>query len=826
MEQMNWKKAIPVSLLTQWEINQEMQTWLEEHHKERLQQDLLYKEVVRQVTLLQAHLQKQEVRQHLEVILRILSIQFEDQRKDKDFDTGIRIIIHTNAIQDIFVSKQFKDRVTQLIFNQLTTSEEDNPTTDDLPVTEEERMDLLNKLLEDLPLSDEPIVFSLPVKPESTCWNSVLSQQEKEQLLFIAKCGRCDCHHEYPRCEECDTIRMRAGRCQSCNYNKEEEDLYSSTCGNCFQIHELPNCVECQHYRLKPGRCTNCGTIGPEDINWKDSCLEEKDYEDIMKPIMEQRDEVQQKNSKLYKFYYVCPLCRSFYHTAKACVFRKHALYFMEAKEQIQQLTTRITNSQQAGGLLFPTTTFIHSKPKDEDSDTDEEEDLTINAIRRLVRPTTPTTKEDTEVQTEETSNNSRDTDQKEEEDCIPEPPCELNRIKFENSICKVLPDTTDFPEDIFNVEGCVWCGSQGHEVLDCLGYTSWLHRFYQLDKARGITIEEWVRREKIIKTKAKSHYNPNKPWELYIGKEDGEYLTDKGVKILVKDEKIVNLIPRHLQTTTTVYADFPTPDEVHEMFRLSPITKPIARTTVMDELCNQAISFKEDMEQLEMELKTSMSLQLKKLKRDFEQEMQKFYTALMDDRIAQLPKQFDQMREYLSRTVFNLHKRSLKSDITTVRIFRELFESKTPDSNMVWKREICKADPTYQFRGRWRQMADRLNTIADYTIKANLIVPIMDDKHADDLRTVADLLIEVMYQMFCQAGILQPNDLLDMEDFSIFQEAVCRTMQLQTISANQICNFIQQIIYHNQCPRKSDYLIWTTEMRWILTLESYFKLH
>ena len=409
--------------------------------------------------------------------------------------------------------------------------------------------------------------------------------------------------------------------------------------------------------------------------------------------------------------------------------------------------------------------------------------------------------------------NNSRDTDQKEEEESSPQ--CELNRIKFENSICKVLPDTADFPEDIFNVEGCVWCGSQGHEVLDCLGYTSWLNRFYLLDKA--ITIEEWVRREQIIKTKARNHYNPNKPWELYIGRADCEYLTDKGVKILVKDEKIVNLVPRHLQTTTTVYADFPTPDEVCEMLRLSPMTKSIARTTLMDELCNQAISFKEDMEQLEMELKTSMSQQLKKLKKNLEQEMQKFYTALMDDRIAQLPKQFDQMREYLSKTVFNLHKRSLKSDITTVRIFRELFESKTPDSNMVWKREICKGDPTYQFRGRWRQMADRLNTVADYTIKANLIVPIMDSKHADDLRTVADLLIEVMYQMFYQAGILQSDDLLDMEDFSIFQEAVCRTMQLQSISVNQICNFIQQIIYYNQCQclkkRELAYLDYRNEM-------------
>ena len=718
--------------------------------------------------------------------MRILSIQFEDQKKDKDFDAGIRIIIHTNAIQDIFENRQFKDIVTQIVFKKLTTSEDDNPTTDELPVTGEERIELLNKLLMNLPISEEPIVFSLPVKPKSTCWNSVVSQQEKEQLLFIAKCGRCDNHHEYPRCEECDTIRMEAGRCQSCNYNKKEEDFYSSTCGNCFQIHELPNCVECQHYRLKPGRCTNCGTIGPDDINWIDSCLEEEDYEDIMKPIYEERHEVQEKNSKLYKFYDVCPLCRSFYHTAKACVFRKHALYFMEAKDQIIQLTSTMTNSQQAGGLLFPTTTFIHTQSEDEDLDTDEEEDLTI-FIRKLVKPTIPTDKEDTEVQTEDRSDNLRDTVLKEEEE--PNTQCELNRFKFDNSICKVLPDGVDFPEDIFSVEGCVWCGSQGHEVIDCFGYTSWLNRFYQLNTS--ISIKEWERRENIIKTKAKNLYNPNKPWELFIGRVDGEYLTSKGIKILVKDQKIVNLIPRHLQTTTTVYADFPTPNEVCEMLRLSPITKPMERTTVMDELCNQAISFKEDMEQLEMELKTSMSKQLKSLKKDFEQEMQKFYTALMDDRIAQLPKQFDQMREFMSKTVINLQKRSLRSDLTTVKIFRELFESKTPNSNMVWKRDICRADPTYQFRGRWRQMADRLNTIADYTIKANLIVPITDSKHAEDLRTVADLLIEVMYQMFFQARILQSDDLLDMEDFNIFQEAVCRTVQLQSISANQICNFI-----------------------------------
>ena len=119
-----------------------------------------------------------------------------------------------------------------------------------------------------------------------------------------------------------------------------------------------------------------------------------------------------------------------------------------------------------------------------------------------------------------------------------------------------------------------------------------------------------------------------------------------------MKDKKIVNLVPRHLQTTTTTHADLPTPDEACVMLKLSDKTQSAAELSVMDELCNQNINFKDEMEQLEMELKTSMSEQLKKVQKDFHQEMQKFYTALMDDRIAQLPKQFDQIRSFLSKTI------------------------------------------------------------------------------------------------------------------------------------------------------------------------------
>ena len=76
-----------------------------------------------------------------------------------------------------------------------------------------------------------------------------------------------------------------------------------------------------------------------------------------------------------------------------------------------------------------------------------------------------------------------------------------------------------------------------------------------------------------------------------------------------------MNLIPKHLQTT--IYPDLPTAEEMGRMLQLSTTTKPIAQTTVMEELCNQAVTMKEDMIELEIELKRSLGLQIADLKKE-----------------------------------------------------------------------------------------------------------------------------------------------------------------------------------------------------------------
>ena len=381
---------------------------------------------------------------------------------------------------------------------------------------------------------------------------------------------------------------------------------------------------------------------------------------------------------------------------------------------------------------------------------------------------------------------------------------CELSKKSFKSSICKILPDTAEFPEDIFNIEGCIWCGSKGHDVYNCLGYATWLGDMWlgTVEERRVTYPQRQEHIKRMLKAAKVENHNPEKPWELYTGLDDGEYLSERGVKILIKNSRIVNLIPRHLQTTTTIYSDLPTAQEMGRMMHLSTNIQPAAQTTVMEELCNQAVAVKEDMIELEVELKRCFSRQMMDLKAELRKELCAI-TTMVEEKVSSLPHQLVSFREYLSKSLANLHQRSLQSDITLVEAYRSLSEAKNADSCLTWRSTLCQNDPSYHMRSRWRQLSDRLNFITEYTLRNNLVVPTTGRKYAEELKEISTLIGEVMYQMFYRAGILEKDDLVDIEDFWSFQETVCRTLAMQAISPNQVCNFIQQILYYDQCEKK-----------------------
>ena len=871
------------------------------------------------------------VEEHIQMVMRLLATQFESEKQDKTFDSKITILQHANEIRHIFHRRAI----------DLKTQVKKTMRRSTLPITEDEMKTLEDKLIQQVNEGIQSVTLNLPIRAKATCWNSILTSAQKEEELFVGKCGECQITHEYPRCQQCRKPRQKSGPCSRCNYTKQQEDPYKGYCGNCFQMHEFPNCVQCQHYRIKPGRCTNCGVVGPDNTEWIYACLgQDEEYERLMTPVLEARKKKIAEETKNFITYKNCPLCRGFFHSAKACLFRTHVKHFNILKARMDLFADENRTTK----MVIPDSDSEESDDSDdevedeadedeesevdecymivtgptEDSDEDMDEDpnsfsakfkqmikydkiLTIVTKQKYQERERPKEEEDDEedddeqddymdVQDEDDQNEDDDshgegqrnggnqegqeddqdkdqagqaedqdesqtdedleedeqpeeadivmvllvkkTDEKQEQpqdnqknsrpfpdtrefkvfgDHPDETACELSKDSFKSSICKILPDTAEFPEDIFNVEGCIWCGSKGHDVYNCLGYATWLG-----DMWLG-TIEErrvtYPQRQEHIKCMLKAakgeNHSPERPWELYTGLDDGEYLSEKGVKILIKNMRIVNLVPRHLQTTTTIYADLPTAQEMGRMLHLSTNIQPAAQTTVMEELCNQAVAVKEDMLELEVELKRSLSLQMMDLKTEIRKELCAIST-MVEEKISSLPHQLVSFREYLSKSLANLHQRSLQSDITLVESFRNLSEAKNADSCMTWRSIICQNDPSYYLRSRWRQLSDRLNYITEYTLRNNLVVPTTGRKHAEELKVVSALIGEVMYQMFYRAGILEKEDLVDMEDFWSFQETVCRTLEMQAISQTRSVISFSRSYTMTSVRRRSSLHTWT----------------
>ena len=86
------------------------------------------------------------VKEHIQILLRLLATQFENERKDKDFDSNIRLLQQAQAIRAIFQKRTFdlKGHLQKLMKNQ----NPDYPVQEPLPVTEVEMRQLEDKLLQ------------------------------------------------------------------------------------------------------------------------------------------------------------------------------------------------------------------------------------------------------------------------------------------------------------------------------------------------------------------------------------------------------------------------------------------------------------------------------------------------------------------------------------------------------------------------------------------------------------------------------------------------------------------------------------------------------
>ena len=170
--------------------------------------------------------------------------------------------------------------------------------------------------------------------------------------------------------------------------------------------------------------------------------------------------EDQKKNNKKLRTYNNCPLCKGYFHSAKTCIFRKHALHFKDMEQQIKQLTISAKDDTKPAELLLPTQTINKDEDKDSGSETDFEDStmeddqpvLLFDQILKIVQAMS--SRKEAATKQEEDDNMLDFTQQvKMFEPEQQGTSCELTKEKFTNSICKILPDGAEFPEDLFNIE-------------------------------------------------------------------------------------------------------------------------------------------------------------------------------------------------------------------------------------------------------------------------------------------------------------------------------------------------------------------------------------
>ena len=100
----------------------------------------------------------------------------------------------------------------------------------------------------------------------------------------------------------------------------------------------------------------------------------DNNYMRLLNKTFKKRMADQKRNNKKFRTYNNCPLCKGYFHSAEACIFRKHALYFKEIKQQIKQLTLSIKDETKSAELLLPTQRINKDEDKDCGSETDFED--------------------------------------------------------------------------------------------------------------------------------------------------------------------------------------------------------------------------------------------------------------------------------------------------------------------------------------------------------------------------------------------------------------------------------------------------------------------
>ena len=369
------------------------------------------------------------------------------------------------------------------------------------------------------------------------------------------------------------------------NHQEIHQPNFVGKCGECDSYHKNPRCKHCKRMKTKAGICEHCGEIPDPDEVYIGYCGKCK-LQHELPTCVNCRNYKQEPGN--------CEYCGIPENDTNVEAFLAKTKGELEFRKLVDGIADELTQYYQQ----FKTTNATAMSDETKVMDLEQEATNFNTKISAM-----------SDIQT-----------------------TDINRDILERSLCKVLPDGMTIPDDIIPTIGCVWCGSGNHDTVNCQAYLTWTQN---CASAQSID-DPSVKLDLMKKTRAQliEYHDTGKPWEFYVNLDDGEYLTPQGVKLIVRFKRILNLIPRNMQTVSVSYAALPTPLDIANAIKLSSEVRRNEVVTLKEELQHHKEEMHTRIEDLETSVIKSLDTKLLNLYKKFDVDLNQIYTSIMDDRI------------------------------------------------------------------------------------------------------------------------------------------------------------------------------------------------
>ena len=556
---------------------------------------------------------------------------------------------------------------------------------------------------------------------------------------FVAQCYKCEHYHIDPFCK-CGLVRTNSNAC-ACG-RMALWDCFQGKCHQCSQIHYYPACGNCSKFRRFPGPYVYCGHQEDED----------------------KREETRNQNNKV------------------SCVYKLHSRFrerhihncqnnnLMEGDLGFQKPVIHCVKCQGIHtGIIHSCKEGLNQKLNSETAELARfEEKVHFDHIMGQ------TVRDDTRRHAPYKFGNG------DYLDLLPDEAystfkTRFNREVLERSLIKITPHGLDNTYTMKSTCHCYWCGSFSHYTNNCNGYLEWVQSCSIA--LANTTPQNSIKIKHLAKDELETHYDISLPWRLYINLPDGEYHTKLSVPLLVKDKRILNAVPHHHQVSTMAYAPLPTPGEMGSLYQISAKLVPSktllanpghgqGSTTILilnhqritDDQHSDLQERTEDIHQLAEQLKDDLI----EIRSDLQQQIQESVTKIC--------------------TQFN------PASTDAVHVSRPAI-SNNYNRSYVYKGDSDPSIPPWLF------LHHRLRKILDNQDFAQLDhTEAQREIHLQCIEAVLLTMKELLTQFnLCDDG--QSKGL-----YIAFEKAIREFLDEGRIGYNDVINFIQQMLYLDQC--------------------------